>query len=208
LQENRRSLRFECRETLIFQHGGKTYEATVLDISRGGARLSCSKKLPVGSKVFLRLKDRTKGRAPVKAVVRWRGGEAPFEMGLEFRDSTSKLSRRWVRKLFPDQGAAWTAGHQQRSEVRAQVSLPVVSANGFIEGTTLDISQGGACFELDQKLEDTVGLFFCLPWSLLEVRANVLRAESRGSKWVHSVRFSPLKEEQQAELEAFVEHAI
>lgn len=208
MQENRQSLRFECRETLLFQHAGKTIEATILDISRGGVRLSCETRLPVGRKVFLRLKDKTRGRVPVKAVVRWRSGSGPYELGLEFRDSATKLSRQWVRKLFPGQGSAWTAGHQHRSEVRARVSLPVVSASGFVEGKTLDLSSSGACFELDQELTDTVGLYLCLPWSYLEVRANVLRAENKGSKWIHSVQFSALREGERELLKDFIETTV
>jgi len=157
---------------------------------------------------MLRPKDRRLGRAPVKAVVRWRSGREAFELGLEFRDSPSKLSRRWVRTLFPDQGAAWASARQQRREVRAQVELPIVAAEGFSEGKTLDVSLSGACFELGRKLEESVDLFLCLPWSLLEVQARVLRSESRGSKWVHSVEFSPLPQEQREQLDVFVEHAV
>lgn len=203
--ENRRALRFNCDERLICKVAGEEFNATVIDISRGGMKVQCEKRLQVGSKLFLRLEDSVRGRAPVKAIVRWVLLGDQFEVGLEFQDSASKLSRRWVRKLFPDAGAAWTAGHQQRTEVRAPVRLPVVSANGFVEGTTIDVSGSGAYIELPQKLDDTVGLFLCLPWSYLEVRANVLRAEMRDGKWFHSVQFAALRDEQKDAIDAFVE---
>lgn len=208
MKENRSTLRFECDEELFFQLDGQSHEARVLDISRGGVRIATSAKLPVGRNLFLRIKDKSRGRVPVKAVVRWRSGEGPFEMGLEFRESTSKLSRRWVRKLFPNEGQAWTRGHQQRTEVRVSVDLPVVASNGFVEGKILDLSPSGARLELDHKLDETAGLYLCLPWSYLEVRANVLRAEMLDSKWVHSVRFSVLGESESEELKGFVEHSF
>ena len=208
VKENRNTLRFECQEELFFQLDGVSHEARVMDISRGGVRVQTSTKLPVGRNLFLRIKDKSRGRVPVKAVVRWRRGEGPYEMGLEFRESTSKLSRRWVRKLFPQEGKAWAQGHQQRSEVRALVDLPVVDSNGFSEGKILDISPSGARIQFEQKLEGTTGLYLCLPWSYLEVRANVLRVEADDSKWVHSVRFAPIGEAASEELKGFIEHTL
>ncbi len=204
--ENRRALRFECDEKLVCKQSGVEFGATVIDISRGGMKIHSQQKLEVGSKLFLHLKDRARGRAPVKAVVRWVLLGPDYQVGLEFEDSAGKLSRRWVRKLFPDEGAAWTSGHQQRSEVRAVTSVPIVAASGFIEGKACDLSSTGASFELPQKLENTVGLFLCLPWAFLEVRANVLRAEKRGDNWLHSVQFSVMRERDKEALEAFVEH--
>jgi hypothetical protein len=203
--ENRRALRFECEETLVCKSAGNEFKATVMDISRGGMRVRTKKRIEVGSRLVLRLEDRARGRAPVEAVVRWVRLGDELQMGLEFEDSASKLSRRWVRKLFPGAGAAWTASRQQRSEIRAKARLPVVSTNGSVEGATLDVSRSGACIELSGKLEENAGVVLCLPWSYLELNADVLRVEQRRDKWIHSVKLADLNEEQQQQLDAFVE---
>jgi len=197
LKEKRKTLRFDCREKLFFQFDGVPHDAEVLDISRGGVRIATPAELPLGRDIFLRIKDNSRGRVPVKAVVRWLRGDGPYEVGLEFRESTSKLSKRWVRKLFPNEGKAWTQGHQQRAEVRTSVNLPVVLSNNFSEGRILDLSSSGARIELDEKLDNATDLYLCLPWSYLEVQADVLRTEPKGSKWVHSVRFSTQSEDLQ-----------
>lgn len=203
--ENRRALRFECEETLVCEYGETEFKATVMDISRGGMRVQSKKRLKVGSRIVLRLENKSRGRAPVEAVVRWTSLGQDRQIGLEFQDSASKLSRRWVRKLFPESGAAWTAGKQQRSEIRAQARLPVVSTNGMVEGTTLDVSRSGARIELSGQLEEDAGLFLCLPWSYLELKADVLRVEQRNDKWIHSIQLSDISEKEQYQLEAFVE---
>ena len=201
--ENRHALRFECEEALVGKYRGTEFSAEVMDISRGGMKVRTEKCLEVGARVVLRLEDKRRGRAPVQAVVRWTS-LSDEQIGLEFEDSATKLSRRWVRKLFPDSGAAWTAGRQKRMEIRAKARIPVVSTDGVVEGSTLDVSRSGARIELSGELDDEAGLLLFLPSSFQELQTDVLRVEQRGRKWVHSVQFSELSREQQQQLDAFV----
>ena len=204
--ENREAIRFECDEALICKSKSKEFGARVLDVSRGGMRVQSKKQLKVGSKVVLRLENKARGRAAVNAVVRWVGRGEMNEMGLEFQDSASKLSKRWVRKLFPESGSSsWVASKQQRAEIRAKARVPVVSSSGTVEGATKDLSRSGASLELSGKLEEGSGLIFCLPSSYLEVQADIVRVEQEGDQWIHSVKLSELSPEQKRQLEAFVQ---
>ena len=201
--ENRSTVRFQSEEILICKQAAKEFRAIVLDVSRGGMRIHCQKKLKVGSYISLRPHNRVRGRALVKAVVRWVRA-ADHQVGLEFVDSAKKLSKRWVRKLLPGSGAAWTTSKQQRLDVRAKARVPVVSSDGKLEGATIDLGCTGACLELSGKLEVTAGLLLCLPGSYLELRADILRVRQQNGKWIHSVRFPSLKPRQRQQLDAFV----
>lgn len=203
--ENRRKIRFECHATLTIEYGRHTCEGEVLDISQGGLRLTSSADLSVGRKVSLSLPDGSRRQKAVKAVVRWiRRGRWSNEIGLEFQAPPQKLAKRWIRKLFPDEGAAWKQSRQKRDEVRAEVNLPM-AVGDYREGAVLDVSRSGARFVLDSKLENQTDLFICLPFTLLELQAEVLRAQQREDKWVHSVRFREVPQNDQETLNAYVE---
>lgn len=205
--EIRRNHRFECDAKLTVKQGKRTSEATVIDISRGGLRLETSARLSVGQQVSVLPKESSQRKKPIKAVVRWVLQGQTREVGLEFQTPQSKLSRRWIRKLFPDEGGGWRLGTQKRTEVRAPVSLPMANAH-FEEGTLLDISANGARFELAQPLSGSESLYLCLPWSLLKVEAKILRAESRPTGWEHSVQFRDLDDSDRQALQAYVESAV
>ena len=203
--ENRRKVRFECHATLAVEYGRHSCQGEVLDISQGGLRLSTSADISVGRKVSLKLPDGNRRQKAVKAVVRWvRYGRWSNEIGLEFQAAPQKLAKRWIRKLFPQEGPTWKHSRQRRSEVRADVNLPMAVAD-YREGAVTDVSLSGARFTMDCKLEDSTNLFICLPFTLLELEADVLRAEREEDRWVHSVPFRDVPPNDQETLTAFVE---
>ena len=208
MKELRESLRFSCNEAVVCLMGRRKIQADILDVSRGGMRLRLSQPLGVGRQIEVKPKHRSRGRAPVLAVVRWQRTGDEMEAGLEFLEPAGKLSRKWLRKLFPGKGKAWTEGHQQRSEVRAGCRLPVVSGDGNWEGELADLSASGACFLRDTKLEESTELYLCLPWDYVQVNATPVRVAKKGDEWVHSVRFSGLKPAQREHLRLFVESSV
>lgn len=188
--------------------GRRKVQAEILDVSRGGLRLRLSQSLPLGRQVEIKPKHRSRGRAPVTAVVRWQGQGEALEAGLEFTEPAGKLSRKWLRKLFPGRGKAWTEGRQHRSEVRAGCRLPVVSRDGSWEGEIVDLSESGVRFLRDDKLDESSQLYLCLPWDYVEVRATPVRTARSGRKWVHSAKFTDLDPAQREHLRLFVESSV
>ena len=208
MKELRESLRFSCNEAVVCLMGRRKIQADILDVSRGGMRLRLSQPLEVGRQIEVKPKHRSRGRAPVLAAVRWQCTGDEMEAGLEFLEPAGKLSRKWLRKLFPGKGKAWTEGRQQRSEVRAGCRLPGVSGDGSWEGELVDLSASGACFLRDTKLEESAELYLCLPWDYVQVNATPVRVAQRGKAWVHSVKFSQLKPAQREHLKLFVENSV
>jgi hypothetical protein len=208
LRELRETIRFTCQETVVCQVGRRKILAEIVDVSRGGARLALTATLRVGQKVLIKPRHRSRGRAPVEAVVRWQCHGAQLEAGIEFLEPAGKLSRKWLRKLFPGKGKAWTQGHQQRGEVRAECSLPVVSMDGRWEGETLDVSPSGACFVQEQELSSSADFFLCLPWDYVQVKATPVRAVRGDDCWIHSVKFTELTPEEEDHLKLYVEQQI
>lgn len=206
MKELRETVRFTCAQAVVCQVGRRKIQAEILDVSRGGARLALSAPLRVGQTVIL--KPEKRGRAPVEAVVRWQIEGERIEAGLEFQESPGKLARNWVRKLFPEQGKAWTEGKQKRSEVRTECRLPVVSLDGVWEGQTLDLSSSGACFVKQGKLKSAAQVYLCLPWDYVQVEATPIRATRREDGWVHSVRFGELNPQEKEHLKLFVEQSV
>jgi hypothetical protein len=208
MKELRESLRFTCCESVVCRVGRRKVQAEIVDLSRGGLRLKLSQPLLIGQQVEVKPKHRSRGRSPVLAVVRWQSTGVEMEAGLEFLEPAGKLSRKWLRKLFPGKGKAWTEGHQQRSEVRAGCRLPVVSGDGTWEGELVDLSASGARFSGDAKLEESTELYLCLPWDYVRVNATPVRVARKGNEWVHSVKFSELIPAQRDHLNLFVEKSV
>ena len=208
MKELRETIRFTCQETVVCLGGRRKVEAEIIDVSRGGARLKLTNSLRVGQTCQLKPKHRSVGRTAVEAIVRWQLFGDDIEAGLEFLEPAGKLSRKWLRKLFPGKGEAWTRGHQQRQEVRASCNLPVISVDGRSEGQMLDISASGASFVQDHKLEDAAQLYLCLPWDFVEVNATPVRATFGDGGWVNSVKFSELSDAEREHLKLFVEKEI
>ena len=208
MKELRESLRFSCNEAVVCLMGRRKIQADIIDVSRGGMRLRLSQPLELGRQVEVKPKHRSRGRAPVLAVVRWQTTGDEAEAGLEFLEPAGKLSRKWLRKLFPGKGKAWTKGHQQRSEVRAGCRLPVVSGDDTWEGEIVDLSASGARFLRNEKMAESTNIYLCLPWDYLEVSATPVRVTQKGKEWVHSVTFSELGSAEREHLKLFVEKSV
>ena len=204
MRDHRQNVRIPSDEIIDCYHGQGHFEAEILDLSRGGIRIGCLQDLPLGSSILIQHRELSRCQIPVKAVARWKRPGAVTEIGLEFQAESKSANLRWVAELFPDEGPLRVENLQQRLDVRADVSIPVVTDIGGMAGETLDVSSGGARFRVNAKLEDETSLLFCLPDSFVEVQARVLRRNWQHGQWIHSVRFQELKEEQKALLSSQV----
>ncbi|MBI3925582.1 MAG: PilZ domain-containing protein [Armatimonadetes bacterium] len=207
MKEHRAAIRFECQEAVFCYVGERELSGRILDVSREGVRLACAGALEVGSHVEIVPRDRTRGRSPVLCAVRWlRTGAELCEAGLVFLESRHRLARKWVRKLLPPADS-----QEKRAEVRVAARLPVATADDReLEGMTLDVSRSGACVEMVHPLElgEALDLYVCLPWDLLEIRAEVVRHRRQDASWLHSVRFLQIDGQQTRLLERFLEDSL
>jgi hypothetical protein len=93
---------------------------------------------------------------------------------------------------------------QRRAAVRARVALPVVAGHGGVDlvGETMDLSENGirGRFEgFGSLLEPgtTLALTVALEDGEIRTRAEVVRAHSRGARWLMSIRFEDIQEKHQ-----------
>ncbi|MFA5505717.1 MAG: PilZ domain-containing protein [Vulcanimicrobiota bacterium] len=208
MKELRETVRFGCQEEVVCRLGKRGVDARILDISRGGVRLSLSQTLKVGQQVEIKPKYRSRGRAGVAAVVRWQTLDSRPVVGLEFLEPEGTYFKKWLRNLFPQKGKAWNEGRQQRAEVRADCSLPVVSLDGKWEGYLQDLSLSGASFRKESKSPEPARIFLCLPWDYIEATATPVRTCKDGKGWLHSVKLSELKAEEQEHLALYLEQSF
>lgn len=69
--------RFVIDRSVTLEHGNNKLLTTICDISQRGVKMLCSAKIPVHSNIMIRAAE----RRPVRATVKWRGGDY---MGAEF----------------------------------------------------------------------------------------------------------------------------
>ena len=208
MRENRQHIRFQSEEVLDCYHGQEHFEAEILDVSWGGIRIGCLQDFPLGANIFIQHRDIFRSQLPVMTAIRWKAPGVINELGLEFQEGSGNLTDEWVKELFPHECAETSASTQRRSEVRANISVPIATELGFVEGETLDVSANGARFRLKDKLQDENSLLLCLPSSLLQVNAQVLRAEQDQGDWIHSVCFQNNDESKSELLSSFVAEVV
>jgi len=91
--------RADCSLRVTIFHGGKDYSAQILDLSRGGARLSSDAPLQRGLQILLRmhLADSAGRLLSVSAETRWRRQLAhaeEYEIGVRFVFEDESQRRR------------------------------------------------------------------------------------------------------------------
>ncbi|TYP86515.1 flagellar brake protein [Blastococcus xanthinilyticus] len=93
---------------------------------------------------------------------------------------------------------------QRRAAVRGQVTVPVQATYGGVdlEGKTLDVSEAGirAQFEgfgLAPEAGTTLALTIAFEDGPLRTRAEVIRLQTRATRWIMSIRFVDIPEREQ-----------
>lgn len=204
MREHRQSRRFQCDEVLDCYIDDEIFEAEILDVSWGGVGIGCLQDLPLGGTLYLQHRDISRTQFPVKTSIRWKRPGVIHEYGLQFQEGTGTVAQRWVQDLFPEQSALRQEQAQKRVDVRVDVRLPIVTEDDYLEGETLDLSTSGARFRLNRPLKDQSNLLLCLPGSLLQVQAKVVRTQSEACHWVHSVQFQDKGLDESEILRSFV----
>ena len=106
---------------------------------------------------------------------------------------------RWRMRIT---GPAETS--QRRKAVRGRISVPVKVEYGTVElqGSTVDVSEAGLRAEFDgYGAPPEAGAGLSLALSLedgdMKTKAEVVRTQARGARWVMSIRFTDIQEKDQ-----------
>jgi hypothetical protein len=129
----------------------------------------------------------------------WRTAEGQRALPAEVLDVQSGAVVRW--RL----GVTGPAEHsQRRSAVRGRVVLPAKAKLGTVElkGTTMDVSEAGTRVEFEgfgvvPGPGATMSLSIAFEDGPLVTRAEVIRVQARGARWVMSIRFVDIAEKEQ-----------
>lgn len=126
----------------------------------------------------------------------WKGPDNQRTMPAEVLTVDSGAVIRWRLKAT---GPAEES--QRRKAVRARVVLPVEAGVGSVElkGETVDISEAGirAAFDGQGFPPDpgtTMDLVVALEDGPLKTKAEVVRQQARGARWLMSIRFIGMQE--------------
>lgn len=129
----------------------------------------------------------------------WKGEDGQRVVPAEVTEVELGVLVRWRLRIT---GPAEVS--QRRTAVRGRVNVPVKAEYGAVDlkGNTVDLSEAGVraefegfgtppeagvCLQLTLSLEDSV----------ITTKAQVLRTQTRGARWVMSIRFLDIQEKDQ-----------
>ena len=129
----------------------------------------------------------------------WKGEDNQRAVPAEVVDVEQGAVTRWrVRVTGPAEDS------QRRKAVRGRVDVPVEVEYGAVvlRGQTVDLSEAGLRAEFDgfgAPPEAGAGLQLTLSLEdgVIKTRAEVVRTQARGARWVMSIRFSDIQEKDQ-----------
>ena len=184
-------------------HPEEQTEAEVTLIGRG---ISVSSRVEVVQNEFISVRPSV-GEFVDQVVVRvgdavelfWKTEDAQRALPAEVTDVESGAVVRWrMRATGPAEAS------QRRKAVRGRVSVPVTAEYGAVElkGTTVDLSEAGLRAEFEglgapPEAGAKVDLTVQLEDGVVKTRAEVVRTQARGARWVMSIRFVDVQEKDQ-----------
>jgi c-di-GMP-binding flagellar brake protein YcgR len=129
----------------------------------------------------------------------WKTSDAQRAVPAEVTEVEQEPVVRWRMRMTGPAGDS-----QRRKAVRGRVSVPVTAEYGAVDltGQTADLSEAGLRAEFEgfgvppeagTKLDLTVNL----EDGVIKTRAEVVRTQTRGSRWVMSIRFADIPEKDQ-----------
>jgi hypothetical protein len=129
----------------------------------------------------------------------WKGEESQRSLPAEVTDVEQGALIRWRLRIT---GPAEDS--QRRKAVRGRVNVPVEAEYGAVDlkGTTVDLSEAGLRAEFEgfgAPPEAGVSLLLTLTLEdgVIKTKAEVVRTQARGARWVMSIRFVNIQEREQ-----------
>jgi c-di-GMP-binding flagellar brake protein YcgR len=184
-------------------HPEEQTEAEVTLIGRG---VSVSSRVEVVHDGFIAVRPSV-GEFVEQVVVRvgdavevfWKGEDTQRALPAEVTEVEQGAVIRWRMRIT---GPAETS--QRRKAVRGRVTVQVEAAYGAIElkGETMDLSEAGLRAEFEgmgapPEAGARLALVVHLEDGVVKTRAEVVRTQARGARWVMSIRFVDIQEKDQ-----------
>ena len=181
-------------------------EQTEAEITLAGRGVSVSSRVEVVQNEYISVRPSV-GEFVEQVVVKvgdlveffWKTGDSQRAMPAEITDVDTGAVVRWrMRTTGPAEIS------QRRQAVRGRISVPVEAAYGSIEleGTSIDLSEAGIRAEFEgmgapPEAGARLGLVVHLDDGDIRTRAEVVRTQARGARWVMSIRFVDIQEKEQ-----------
>jgi c-di-GMP-binding flagellar brake protein YcgR len=129
----------------------------------------------------------------------WKTEDAQRSLPAEVTEVESAAVVRWrMRATGPAEAS------QRRKAVRGRVSVPVHAEYGSVDlkGETVDLSEAGLRAEFEgfgapPESGAKLDLIVSLEDGVLKTKAEVVRTQARGARWVMSIRFLNMEEKDQ-----------
>ena len=184
-------------------HPEEQTEAEVTLIGRG---VSVSARVEVVQNEFISVRpsvgefvDQVVVKVGDAVEVFWKTEDAQRALPAEVTDVEQGAIIRWrMRATGPAEIS------QRRKAVRGRVTVPVTAEYGSIDlkGTTVDLSEAGLRAEFEgmgapPESGAKMDLSFQLEDGGITTKAEVVRTQARGARWVMSIRFVNIQEKDQ-----------
>jgi c-di-GMP-binding flagellar brake protein YcgR len=181
-------------------------EQTEAEVTLTGRGISVSSRVEVVHDGFIAVRPSV-GEFVEQVVVRvgdtvevfWKGEDTQRTLPAQITDVEQGAVIRWRMRIT---GPAETS--QRRKAVRGRVTVPVEAEHGTIDlkGTTMDLSEAGLRAEFEglgapPEAGAKLGLTVQLEDGVVKTRAEVVRTQARGARWVMSIRFVDIQEKDQ-----------
>jgi c-di-GMP-binding flagellar brake protein YcgR len=181
-------------------------EQTEAEVTLTGRGISVSSRVEVVQNEYISVRPSV-GEFVDQVVVRvgdvvelfWKTSDSQRALPAEVTDVEQGPVIRWrMRATGPAEAS------QRRKAVRGRVTVPVVAEYGSIElkGETVDLSEAGLRAEFDglgapPEAGHKIDLRVALEDGPFNIKAEVVRTQARGARWVMSIRFASIQEKDQ-----------
>ena len=181
-------------------------EQTEAEVTLSGRGISVSTRVEVVQNEYISVRPSV-GEFVDQVVVKvgdvvelfWKTNDAQRALPAEVTDVEQGAVIRWrMRATGPAEAS------QRRKAVRGRVAVPVTVEYGAIElnGETVDLSEAGLRAEFEglgapPEAGVKLDLFFKLEDGMVKTKAEVVRTQARGARWVMSIRFANIQEKDQ-----------
>ncbi len=181
-------------------------EQTEAEITLTGRGVSVSSRVEVVQNEYISVRP-SAGEFVEQVVVKvgdvvevfWKTDDAQRAMPAEITEVETGAVVRWrMRTTGPAEVS------QRRKAVRGRVTVPVIAGYGSIElkGDTLDLSEAGLRAEFEglgapPEAGARLDLTIDLEDGVTRTKAEVVRTQARGARWIISIRFLDLQEKDQ-----------
>jgi c-di-GMP-binding flagellar brake protein YcgR len=181
-------------------------EQTEAEVTLTGRGISVSSRVEVVHDGFIAVRpsvgefvDQVVVKAGDAVEVFWKTEDAQRALPAEITEVEQGAVIRWrMRATGPAEAS------QRRKAVRGRVTVPVVAEYGSIEltGETIDLSEAGLRAEFEgmgapPEAGAKVDLDVSLEDGAFKTKAEVVRTQARGARWVMSIRFLNIQEKDQ-----------